>query len=79
MKNYKKAYQEFRCSSLEVWIYGRNLYIAGTSVQGEKNTQKKKSTCLSINYKYHIKKPSLVLTVLKPNIFNVVKNKQEFY
>lgn len=76
MKNYRKAYQEFHCSSLQVWIYGRNLYIAGTSVLGEKNTQKKKkSTCLSINYKYPAKKLSLVLTVLKPNIFNVVKNK----
>lgn len=39
--NYKKAYQEFQCSSPEVWIYGRNLYTAGTSVLGEKNTQKK--------------------------------------
>lgn len=73
--NYKKAYQEFHCSSPEVWIYGRNLYTAGTSVLGEKNTQKKNSTCVSINYKYPTKKVSLVLTVVKPNIFNVVKTK----
>lgn len=41
MESYKKAYQEFHCSSLEIWIYGRNLYIGGTLVLGENNAQQK--------------------------------------
>lgn len=42
MKNCKKAYYDFHCSSLEVWIFGRNLYIAGTSDTGEEKTSEKK-------------------------------------
>lgn len=44
MKNYKKAYHDFHCSSLEVWIFGRNLYVAGTSDTGEEKNSEKKST-----------------------------------